>query len=95
MDPENAHDARTPKACLPAHLRKPRLRRVEAAQYLELVFGLIIAPATLAKKASLGGGPSFQKALGSPLYLTTELDRWALEKLGALRATTRGGRQHV
>ena len=68
---------------LPSALRKPRLRRWEAAEYLKLAHGIEVAPATLAKWASVGGGPSYQRVNRTPVYPTTELDRWANEKLGA------------
>lgn len=85
----------TPSACLPIHLRKPRLRRWEAAEYLERQHGLTVAIATLAKLASIGGGPSFHKAMRTPLYPTEELDRWATERLGGLRrSTSDDGRAH-
>ena len=67
---------------LPSALRKPRLRRWEAADYLKIVHGIEVAPATLAKWASIGGGPSYQKVNRTPLYPTTELDSWAADKLG-------------
>jgi len=73
---------------LPSHLRAPRLRRPEASEYLELVHGIVRKPATLAKLASVGGGPAFQKCGQSPLYPRTELDAWAERLLGPLRAST-------
>lgn len=73
---------------LPADLQKPRLRRWEASDYLRRVHGVELAPATLAKLASIGGGPGFQKASRIPLYPTEELDRWAIERLGGLRRST-------
>ncbi len=78
----------TPELCLPSALRKPRLRRWEASEYLELVHGVTVAPATLAKMASVGGGPSFQKNGRMPVYPKTELDRWAGERLGRLVRST-------
>lgn len=76
---------------LPPALRKPRLRRWEAAEYLKLKHGIEIAPATLAKYASVGGGPGFQKSLRTPLYPTSELDRWATERLGSICGSTSEG----
>lgn len=83
----------TAELCLPSALRKPRLRRWEAADYLRLAHGIEVAPATLAKWATVGGGPAYQKANRTPLYPTTELDRWAMERLGTLLRHTsdRGG----
>ncbi|MGE0651697.1 MAG: hypothetical protein AB7P12_08100 [Alphaproteobacteria bacterium] len=76
--------ARTPPACLPPHLRKPRLRRAEASEYLELVHSIRLATATLAKLACSGGGPGYHKSLRTPFYPRDELDRWAVERLGGL-----------
>lgn len=78
----------TPELCLPPALRKPRLRRWEASQYLALAHGISYAPATLAKMASLGGGPIYQKANNTPLYTRDELDAWALARLGKPRRST-------
>lgn len=94
MDEEMRLRAQTLKACLPEGLRKPNLRRWEASQYLLFVYGLVIAPATLAKRASIGGGPRFLKGgkeSGSgrtPYYPVEELDRWATQNLGRLVAST-------
>lgn len=78
----------TPELCLPPALRKPRLRRWEASEYLEMVHGISYAPATLAKMASIGGGPIYQKANNTPLYAREELDAWALARLGKPRRST-------
>ncbi len=67
---------------LPAALRKPRLRRTEASEYLMLKHGLPIKPATLAKYACLGGGPELQHFNRTPLYHRDELDKWAAKRLG-------------
>ncbi|RUQ75254.1 hypothetical protein EJ913_04205 [Azospirillum doebereinerae] len=70
-------------------MRKPRLRRWEASEYLALVHGITIASTTLAKKASVGGGPAFNKGENrTPLYPVEELDRWALKRLGKLVHST-------
>lgn len=66
----------------------PRLRRVEAAAYLLRAHGLQIAPATLAKFATVGGGPRFNKAGRFPLYPVVELDAWAATRLGDLVGST-------
>lgn len=73
---------------LPPHLRKPRLRRAEVPEYLLLKHGIPIAVATLAKLASVGGGPGFQHVNRSPLYPTTALDAWATEKLSKIKTST-------
>lgn len=81
-------DLRTPEPCLPPALRKPRLRRAEVVGYLQLRFGIVYAESTLAKYASLGGGPPFQKFHRTPLYPVAELDAWAESQLGTLRHST-------
>ena len=73
---------------LPSHLRKPRLRRWEATEYLRLVHGITYSEKTLAKWVTVGGGPGFQSINRTPLYPTAELDRWASEKLGALKGNS-------
>lgn len=73
---------------LSPHLTRPRLRRWEASEYLTAKHGVRIAPATLAKLASTGGGPAFNRAGRIPLYPTDELDRWAQERIGRLVRST-------
>jgi len=77
---------------LPPKLQKPRLRRWEATEYLSLVHGIQVAPATLAKWATVGGGPAYQKVNRTPVYPKDELDRWACEKLGQPIHSTAEGR---
>jgi len=59
------------------HQKLKRLRRKEASRYLKEHWGIDRAPSTLAKLATLGGGPPFQKAGRIPLYSTQALDEWA------------------
>lgn len=66
----------------------PRLRRVPACEYLAARHGITVAPATLAKLATVGGGPAFQKIGRVPLYPLTELDAWAEDRLGGVRRNT-------
>ena len=73
---------------MPKHLLKPRLRRWEASEYMAFMHGLTVAPATLAKLASIGGGPGFHRVGRIPLYPRDELDRWATEKLGRVVKST-------
>jgi hypothetical protein len=73
---------------LPQRLMRPRLRRREAVEYLALQHGFEIAAATLAKLASVGGGPAFNRVGRIPLYPTGELDRWAWERIGPLVRST-------
>ncbi len=69
-------------------LEKPRLRRCEASSYLEQKHGLTVAVATLAKYASVGGGPAFNLFGRFPLYEPATLDAWAARKLGRARRST-------
>ena len=55
--------------------------RNEASEYLLHHFGIHAMPATLAKYASLGGGPAFRKAGRFPVYEEADLDAWAEERL--------------
>jgi hypothetical protein len=73
---------RTGEVCLPARLQKPRLRRWEASEYLRLAHGIEIAPSTLAKWVTVGGGPAMQHVNRTRLYAISALDAWAAEKLG-------------
>lgn len=72
----------TPLACLPPHLRKPRLNRREASEYLMLAHGISRKPATLAKLHCVGGGPVVEYANRSPLYPRSGLDTWAEALIG-------------
>lgn len=66
-----------------------RIRRNDASAHLASRHGLIVAPATLAKLAVIGGGPAFYKpGARTVLYDVAELDRWASEKLGRPRVST-------
>lgn len=75
-------------ACLPQHLLRPNLRRREASEYLELAWGLTVAPTTLAKLASIGGGPCFYRGMGRPIYPREELDKFAIARRGRLLRST-------
>jgi hypothetical protein len=64
------------------------MRRKEAAQYLKEKYG-VGSPATLAKLATVGGGPIFRKNGRIPVYLSEDLDGWALAKIGKpIRSTS-------
>ena len=69
-------------------LDKPRLRRCEASTYLEQKHGLPVAVATLAKYASVGGGPAFKLFGRFPFYEPAALDNWVSTKLGKARNST-------
>lgn len=64
------------------------LRRAEAAEYLKATHGQPCTNQYLAKLATIGGGPNFQKAGRFPLYSPEELDRWALGRLTKPVAST-------
>lgn len=68
-----------------------RLRRKAAAEFL-LENGYPVAPATLAKYASVGGGPEFEKFGRLPLYRPSRLLHWAESKsTGPHRSTSDKG----
>jgi hypothetical protein len=67
----------------------PNLRRTEASRYLHEIYGLSLAPATLAKMFSQrSDGPPAFLAGRVPLYPRAELDAWATKRLGRLRSST-------
>lgn len=88
MQTEKCASAQTLELTLPPRLMKPRLNRLEASEYLAEAHGLTVASSSLAKLASTGGGPKFQKFNNSPMYPRDQLDAWAIEKLGPLVAST-------
>lgn len=63
-------------------ITKPRMRRTEASTYLAEKHGVTMSAKTLAKLACIGGGPAFRLDGRFPLYDASELDRWAIERLG-------------
>jgi len=64
------------------------LRRKDAAAYLKAKYGFC-SVATLAKLATIGGGPEFQYLGDIPLYVEEKLDAWALSKLSTpVRSTS-------
>jgi hypothetical protein len=65
-----------------------RVRRREASAYLAEVHGVHEAPATLAKKACLGGGPIFEYFGRIPYYPTVSLDCYAQSRLSGPRRST-------
>ena len=50
--------------------------------------GYVTAPATLAKLASVGGGPQYRKFGRKPLYLPADLLQWAKSRCSAPRQST-------
>jgi hypothetical protein len=64
------------------------LRRKEAGEYLKSKYGHGSAR-TLAKLATLGGGPIFRRFGRIVVYDPTDLDAWAKSRLSApLRSTS-------
>jgi hypothetical protein len=61
---------------------KCRFRRKEASSYLKNEWCLSYTPLTLAKLATLGGGPPMEYAGRFPLYPQDGLDEWAASKIG-------------
>ena len=66
------------------------LRRAEASEYLRFNWQLSCAPTTLAKLATIGGGPPFAKAGRFPVYPIDALDAWARAKISPLVNSTAG-----
>lgn len=65
------------------------LRRAEAATYIQTKWGYPSSPQTLAKYATIGGGPVFRRAGRFPLYSTADLDEWVASKLSRpMRSTS-------
>ena len=64
------------------------LRRAEASKYLKEIWGIDRAPSTLAKLATLGGGPRFRRANRIPLYPPEFLDEWACSILSPPMTST-------
>lgn len=87
----NPASAGTAELCLPPALRKPRLRSDEASAYLEMMHGIPIRPATLARMRWDGSGPTFTKSGSTPLYAIGALDAWAAQRLGAPRSSSSDG----
>jgi hypothetical protein len=64
------------------------LRRIAAAQYIQDRYGLRCSKQTLAKLATMGGGPIFRSAGRTPLYAPKDLDQWALSRISKPRTST-------
>lgn len=69
------------------------LRRQQAAAYLQDKFGAFTVE-TLAKLASVGGGPKFRRMGRFPYYTRADLDDWALCRMSQpVSSTSELGRQ--
>ena len=69
-------------------LERPLTRR-EAAQWLT-ERGFRTAEASLAKAATVGGGPTYRKFGRKPLYYVEDLMAYVAERLGKPRTSTSG-----
>lgn len=73
---------------MPNLVESKRRRRKEASVYLREKWGIERAPSTLAKLATIGGGPRFVLAGRIPLYPESELDTWAQSITSPLLSST-------
>jgi hypothetical protein len=65
------------------------MRRKSAAEYVRARWGVPCSPNTLAKLATIGGGPVFRRSGRTPLYTADNLDRWVESKLSRpMRSTS-------
>jgi hypothetical protein len=65
------------------------LRRKAASKYLDETHSIQRAPGTLAKLATIGGGPLFRRAGRFPVYSTDDLDQWVASLLSKpMRSTS-------
>jgi hypothetical protein len=64
------------------------MRRSAAARYVREQHGLPCQPSTLAKLASLGGGPTITYVSRYPLYSEAALDAWIQSRTFVARSTT-------
>lgn len=63
------------------------LSRLEAAEYLTGK-GLPVSKGTLAKWATVGGGPTYYRFGNRAVYRPSDLDLWAQAKLSPARRST-------
>lgn len=75
--------------------RRPRLRRINVPEYLASIHGIDIAASTLAKMATVGGGPAMQYCGRIPLYHVDDLDLWAIGRLSRKVSSTSDNRDDV
>lgn len=68
---------------------RPRIRRADVPAYLAEKHGIDVKASTLAKWATVGGGPSMQYSGRIPLYSLKDLDAWADARLSkTVRSTS-------
>jgi len=73
--------------CPPNQYSRP-LRRREASDYLLNRHGIDRKPVTLAKYATVGGGPAYRLAGRFPLYNPSDLDAWAESIMSPVKRST-------
>lgn len=73
----------------------PRLTRLQAPAYLKTNWGLHCSLRTLARLATIGGGPAFRKAGRDVYYDISTLDAWAEKKLGSAAETVTAHRDRA
>jgi hypothetical protein len=78
---QSAPSAETEAAYLAKLKSRPRLRRDQARDYLELEHNYRVTIATMAKWKVVGGGPPIQYINGTPFYTPATLDAWIEKKL--------------
>ena len=66
------------------------LRRGAAGEYLKTKFGFGSAR-SLAKLATMGGGPVYRRAGRLIIYLPADLDEWATAKISEPQSSTSQG----
>ena len=66
----------------PPAKKAKRFRRAEVPSYLKEEWGLSYGSRTLAKLATVGGGPPMEYDGRRPLYPQDALDEWAARKIG-------------
>ncbi len=64
------------------------LKRLGASEYLRERYGISVAPATLNRMASQGGGPEFQRFGRTPYYTREQLDRWVAQRMTSPATST-------
>jgi hypothetical protein len=73
---------------MPDYQSKKYIRRADAGSYLRERYGFC-SPKTLAKLATVGGSPEYQKCGRTVLYTVEALDNWAQSRIGPpLRSTS-------
>jgi hypothetical protein len=70
------------------------MTRNDASRHLQQTYGLRCSPQTLAKYASIGGGPVFRKAAAQAIYTEADLNAWAEARISGPRASTSTPAEH-